>query len=135
VLNKVHETWHDLFFNWTPFEVAVFMIQQCLCEEGWEVAAEFRCRWEEVKYRYLVKRGKELGNIPRLRPMPTKQSEEARKEMTQMVFGPMPLPLIISEVITRWAPTGYFRHWWVKIKTADGETFEFTSQRYQKGSS
>ena len=102
-----HEAWHNLFANMTPFEVIVCIVYR-RAPVGYFSKVELDCEWENNKHSFRL----ESQPTEPIERMITVYAEklDSRYSDWQFLFRDKTFDIVIAEIVTAWAPEGFFQH-------------------------
>ncbi len=113
----VHEAWHNLFGAMTPFEALAYIIS-VLAECGYFTEAHFEAKWEGAVYRF------DLSAPKRQEPILAMKRVFRQVDWNEVFQGAVTWFSAAEQVVSRWAPPGYFR--FVNLVASPEERYSFS---------
>ena|SRR3989338_1665676 len=106
----VHQNWHTLWANMTPFEIVEVLICS-IAPAGYFVSFAIDARWEGRRY--------QLSHSDSRRAKSRHRFSGSQKEAWKRLFGGRSHFDVVVYVVEQWAPVGYFQR--VELSTASGD--------------
>jgi hypothetical protein len=107
----IHQAWHSLFSNFTPFEVICHLIRHA--PRGYFTEFRVEATWANSNYSFTHEEKWVFPPHPWIR----------RHEDWNLLFGRRTLAEVVVKVVEGWAPKGYFTQ--VDIQVRDGGRYTF----------
>ncbi|HCC22864.1 TPA: hypothetical protein DF272_01655 [Candidatus Falkowbacteria bacterium] len=105
VPRELHETWHTLFHNMTPYEIVLCVIL-LWAPLGFFRTVRIQAVWEFSEYSYTLSRKHKLPS----RAILVYENQYAKyQEQWEMLFGKRTFIDVIAEIVEYWSPKGYFK--------------------------
>ncbi len=107
----IHQAWHTLFSNMTPFEVLCHLIRHA--PRGYFTEFRVEAVWGDSFYSFSQDEDHRFPLHPWVRS----------REDWALLFGRRTLAEVVVDVVEGWAPEGYFTR--VDIQARDGGRYTF----------
>ncbi len=134
----LHEAWHTLFVNMTPFEIVVCIVK-LWSPPNYFSQVTIKAGWEDNIYEFHSHSDQSTPEKTPQSPFPDyhisnilmiavyEDNFHKYPHLWHRLFGNKPLIGVIDEIVNYWSPNGYFTYVCIEAKW-QGETLKFLHQ-------